>query len=104
MQGREPGVLRGRAGAGVGVDLQLGDLLGEGLGHDAVAEAPAGHRVGLREAVEDDRAPVGPSPGSEAMLANSAVVEQPGVDLVAEDEDVGALAQDVGERGDVLRP
>src|SRR5437867_782180 len=43
-----------RGGAGVGVDHEPGHMLGEGNGHDPIAHAPARHRIGLGEAVEDD--------------------------------------------------
>ena len=47
--------LRMRARAAHGVDDQAGKWRNEGLGHDPVAQPPPRHRIGLREAVEDDR-------------------------------------------------
>ena len=63
------------------------DLLGPG----AVADAPAGHRIGLREAVDHDRplAGVGGDRGRRDVPA--AVVDQRLVDLVAEDRTIVLL-------------
>ena len=55
-----------------------------GAGMIAVAEPPARHRVGLREAVEHDR-PAAPCPGMAAIDTVLAVVEDARVDLVGED-------------------
>src|SRR5207247_4356503 len=71
-------------------------VLGERLRHDAVAEPPAGHRVGLREAVEEDR-PL-PHPGEPCDRDELALVEESAVDLVREDRDP---TRD-GDRGDAL--
>ena len=48
--------MRGHVGAGIAVDHEIRNHLRELFRHGAVAESPAGHRVGLRESVEDDRA------------------------------------------------
>ena len=46
--------LRGRCRAAVAVRHQLGDMAGDILRHHPVPHPPAGHRVSLGEAVEDD--------------------------------------------------
>ena len=52
--------------------------------HDRVAQPPAGHRVGLGEAVEDDR-PLGHARQRRDRDVLRAVVQDPAVDLVGED-------------------
>src|SRR5215211_8527442 len=82
-EGLEAGVLGGRVGAGVRVDLELSYLFCEGLWHHAIAEAPACHRVGLGEAVEDDGALIGAEVRLGGDAGEGAIVEHAGVDLVA---------------------
>ncbi len=53
-QGGDAGALREAGRAGVRVHHQLVDGFDQPGGHHAVAHAPAGHGVGLREAVQDD--------------------------------------------------
>ena len=60
-----------------------------------VADPPAGHRVGLREAAHQDRPLAHPGQGAERAVAVVAVGE-PVVDLVAVDEQVVALG-DAGQ-------
>ena len=59
------------------------------------AEAPAGHRVGLREAAEEDRALLHARDRREADVLDA--VDEAVVDLVRDDEEVVAL-DDVGDR------
>ena len=68
--------------------------------HDRVAQPPAGHRVRLGEAVEDDRALGHAGQCRDRVVL--ALVDAATVDLVGEDGDVRVLAHDVRDRGDVL--
>src|SRR5699024_10882880 len=54
-QGLQPGALGCDVRAGDAVDHQLRHRVDRRLREEAVAESPAGHRVSLREAVEQDR-------------------------------------------------
>ncbi len=105
-----PGDRRQRAilRRGVGVDAQrvarLDQLPGELLGRGQVADAPAGHGVGLGEAVERDGALAQPRQrGGRQVLRPR--VDELGVDLVGDedkvvpDDQVADLADDV-RRGD----
>ena len=81
-----------------GEEEVLLDLLGgahELRGRDQVAQAPAGHRVRLREAVEHEGAP-GELQDREIRAAEVEAV----VDLVARDVDTGVLG-DLGQRAQV---
>ena len=98
-QGARGGVLdeRGRAAARLLQDQQhRRDHLGR---PGEVADAPAGHRVGLRQAVDQD----GPLAGGGRQAAGEtcapAVVDERLVDLVAEDDQVVRLGEvdDVAE-------
>ena len=70
-----------------------------GSGHGGVAAAPAGHRVGLRQAVEQD----GPveHPGHARDRGDLAVVGDPPVDLIAEHPG-GAREDHLGGRPEVV--
>ena len=66
---------------------------------DRMAHPPAGHRVGLREAVEDDRALRHARQRRDRDVL--ALVDDPAVDLVGQDRDV-AVAGDIGDADEVL--
>ena len=83
----DAGVLGGRVDARVDVDGEPRRDLGELAGPDAPAEAPAGHRVRLRQAVEDDQ-PVAQRLGGEQARVAGRAEHQAAVDLVGEDEHV----------------
>ncbi len=55
LERRDAGELDERGRARGGVDHEPRDVLGQRRRHDAEAQAPARHRVALREAVEEDR-------------------------------------------------
>ena len=96
---RHPGALGEARRAGIGVHHQEVDGVGEPAWHHPVAEPPAGHRVRLREAVENDG------------LVEHAVelrdrlrlllVADARIDLVAQDQHV-AIAQQIGDARQVL--
>ena len=94
----DAGALDGDRGAGDAVDHQLVDLAGKVDRHRAVAEPPAGHRVGLREAVEDDRALRHAGHGRDRDVL--ALVDDLAVDLVGEDDQV-VLDRELGDPLDV---
>ncbi len=81
-QGRHRPDLGERRRARDGVDDQLGVGRDERLGHDRVAQPPAGHGEGLGEAVEDDR-PLGHARQGRDRDVLLAVVQDAPVDLVA---------------------
>ena len=81
------------------IDKPLGRI-DPGFGPDAVAEAPAGHGVGLGPAVEQDGAVAQMLVGEQAGMG-FAVEQQPGINLVAQDGDMGEALQPGGERIDL---
>ena len=93
----DAGPLRGGVDAGVAVDAEADGVADDRRRPDAVAEAPAGHRVGLAPAVEQDEA-VADLGVVEHGDVLAAVVGHAVVDLVAEDGDVRVLL----EAGDEL--
>ena len=64
----------------------------EGLVAERVADAPARHRVGLGEAVEEDRALLHAGQGREADVLLAAV-RQVAVDLIGDDDEVVLLGK-----------
>ena len=77
---------------------QQSQLFRQRLGHDAEPQPPAGHGVGLGEAIGDDRAFGHAGQGDDA--GGLALVHQAEVDLVGEDPEVAVAGRrgDVGER------
>jgi hypothetical protein len=100
-QRREPRVLGGRVDAGVGIDGQTDRGVRQDPGPDPVAEAPAGHGVGLAPAVEQDHPFAQALVGQQARVA-PAVVEHAAVDLVGEDRDLREIGQHGGDPLDLL--
>ena len=80
-------VLAGRIGAGVEVLLALGHAVDDLRRGRDKADAPAGHGIGLREAVDDDRPLFHPREGRDAGCLFSGV-EQGVVDVVGDDQQV----------------
>ena len=89
LDGRNLGRDR-RAEHRVLVDLRHG--ADEGLVAERIADAPARHRVGLREAVEENRALLHAGQGGEADVLLAAV-RQVAVDLVGDDDEVVLLGK-----------
>src|SRR4030095_7389440 len=73
---------------GVRVHHQPGHVLRQRRWHHAIAEPPAGHRVRLRESVEDDDEVL--EPGEARDGRELAAVQEGLVDLVGEDRDAVA--------------
>jgi hypothetical protein len=91
-------VLADRAGVDRQRVARLGHLLHEVEGRGEVAHAPAGHGVGLGEAVQRDRPLLHPRQrGDGEVLVRG--VEHLGVDLVGHDQDVVAQ-RDLGDLAD----
>src|SRR5208337_998859 len=86
-------------GAGVGVGHQASHVRGQIGAHDAVAHAPAGHGIGLGEAIENNGALLhaGDARNREVL----ALEEQAAVDFIREHEDI-AVADDFGHLLHVL--
>ncbi len=102
---------RGRHTPGRPVSAAAGGVLREGRGPSArllpdqahrpdelgrtgeVADAPAGHRVGLREAVDHDRPGAGVGRDRRRRDVAAAVVDERLVDLVAEDDQVASVGE-----------
>ena len=82
-----------------GVDDQLRERVDEGRRQDRVAQPPAGHRVRLGEPVEHDR-PVREA-GQRRDRDVLAVVDDPAVDLVGEDGDLGVAQHELRDPLDV---
>ena len=91
--------LREAGGAGVGVGHQASDVRGEIRAHDAVAHAPAGHGVGLGEAVKNDGTFLHAGNGRDGEML--AFKEQAAVNFIREHENV-AVADDFGHLLDVF--
>ena len=86
-----------KAGDARGVDLhQLGELVAERRRMGQPADAPAGHRPGLGEAVEHEQRIVGPA-CSRKDGATLRVVDQAGINLVGHDPEA-ALAGEIEQR------
>src|SRR5260221_11913705 len=87
------------------VDGETRGVGDEALGPDAVAEAPARHRIGLAPAVEQDETVADRGIGQQADMLG-AVIDHAAIDLVAHDGDVGETlepgdeAVDLGARHD----
>ena len=92
-------VLREGVRARDAVDHQAAERRDEPLGQHAVAHAPSGHREGLAEAVQRDRALRHAGQGRDAERL--ALVLQAAVDLVGEDDEI-VLHRELGEPLDVL--
>ena len=78
--------------AAVGVLGHRADLVGDARGMRQPADAPAGHRPGLREAV-DGQHPVAVLGDLQDGGRHDAVEIEPAVDLVRDDPDAGAPAE-----------
>src|SRR6266511_2034814 len=93
----DAGTLHERRGARHRVRHQLRHRVHERAGEHAEAEPPAGHRVHLAEAVEQDRSLIHRVLGEQRAVL--ALVERLAVDLVAEDPEI-PLARDARDLAD----
>ncbi len=93
-----PGELREGRGAAIAVGHQPSDGLRELGRHDPVPQTPSRHGIGLREAVENDRALQHAGQRGDADVL--ALVEHSAIDLVGEHDQIGMLAT---RRGDQLQ-
>ena len=94
--GSQSGVLGKGGGAADRVYEQMAHPFGEGGGHDAIAEPPAGHGIGFGKAVDDDRALEHAGQGGDGR--DVAVVAEAGIDFVGHDPAVARA----GRPGDVF--
>src|SRR5438477_1553440 len=108
FEGGDAGPLRRRIDAGMAIDRQPLGMREQRLRPHAVAHTPAGHRIGLAPAVEQDDLLADRGIGEQADMLG-AVIEDLAIDLVAHDRDMRVLfetgdeAVEFGARHDAAR-
>ena len=102
-QGRGHGVHGEGRGAAGGLGLELAHVANQLLGPRHVADAPSGHGVALGHGVEGEGPLTGVGRGGREAPVGPAAVEEPIVDLVADDDHVIPFGQDLRQRVRLLR-